>query len=627
MAKSKGPMKTVQRGVRNANNALAGLQSVLEAQSAQLEKISSGSRDVQEQKSTGGIQQQIMLVKLQQAQLELQKDSTSFLKKISEGQRIQIEDFRKGNKDWKTFGDKMRSFTTGIKDALDPDNIKKAMLGPFSMFKGVRNKMEDADFSKRMKAMGDVRSRSELKQVSKQQRADKREAGNADEKIERLKKMGANEEDIRASNPELFKNRDDALKRVSQANIAQTTSKPATPAGNFTGDQPSAKLVELPSDKGQLPQSTTDMAAEEQQRKERDLESQGIFREMRDYLAAIAASMSGDNNSAAGGKEDKGPGGGGAGAALGGLLGGAIGGLGEGLGKFAESIGKGAGNGIAGLLRGIASGLASLANPATLVGLGAATLAIMGIGKALEFAAPAFEAMAPVMMKVAEVFGVIFVAAIEKIPEIVTTIGDVIVNVMRGVTDGITQVIDTVVTSIERLAAIDGGNLALVGASLLAVSAGIAAFAGANVVGGLGNLVGGFLNAISGGKNPIEQMQMMADMGPKLEQAGIGIEKVAAGMVGFKDLSKDDMEAVSKFPWEAATKFVAAGGSVTVRGTTVTDASKANADANAKSSVVAPPPAPVVSTQVNNNSSSNTTVKPSVRNMESSLQRYSMSRY
>ena len=108
--------------------------------------------------------------------------------------------------------------------------------------------------------------------------------------------------------------------------------------------------------------------------------------------------------------------------------GGILGGIGAGLaalGKGLQALGSGAGRGIQVFLRGLASGLAALANPATLIGLGAVTLAIMGIGKALEMAAPFMEAFAPVLMKVVETIQTVFVAAIEKIPETIRAIASV----------------------------------------------------------------------------------------------------------------------------------------------------------------------------------------------------------
>jgi len=70
-----------------------------------------------------------------------------------------------------------------------------------------------------------------------------------------------------------------------------------------------------------------------------------------------------------------------------------LGGAGGALEKVGGAVGGGAGGGIGGGLKGLAEGFALLANPATLAGMAAFTLTAMGLGKALEYAAPAIEAM------------------------------------------------------------------------------------------------------------------------------------------------------------------------------------------------------------------------------------------
>lgn len=63
-------------------------------------------------------------------------------------------------------------------------------------------------------------------------------------------------------------------------------------------------------------------------------------------------------------------------------------GLGRGLGAGVAGLGRGVGAGLGGILSGVASGLAAFANPASLVGLGAVTLAINGIALAIRLAEP-----------------------------------------------------------------------------------------------------------------------------------------------------------------------------------------------------------------------------------------------
>jgi hypothetical protein len=239
------------------------------------------------------------------------------------------------------------------------------------------------------------------------------------------------------------------------------------------------------------------------------------------------------------------------------------------IGEALAKLGKGIGQGLAGILQGVARGFAFFFNPATLVGMGAFALAALGIGKALEMAAPAIAAFAPVLVKVADVIQNVLVEGIKAIPGVITAVGDTILKVVQGISDAITGIIDTVVSSIERLAAIDGSNLLQVGAGLLSIGAGLAAFGAGTAVAGVGNLVGGLLNAVSGQKSPIEQLEKIASLGPGLSQAGMGIEKLSAGLRGF---SSTDGSTVSNMSSQVgAMKEKAAVASTNVVAPSVTN--------------------------------------------------------
>ncbi len=134
----------------------------------------------------------------------------------------------------------------------------------------------------------------------------------------------------------------------------------------------------------------------------------------------------------------------------GGLLGGLTKGLkvvGPAISKFGGSAGKG----ILVFFKGLGQGLAALASPVTLLGLSAFTLAMIGVGKALEVAAPAFEAIAPVLMKVAEVIGTVFVTALENIPATLKAVGDVITSVGGGIAAVITAIADSIVKVVDAV--------------------------------------------------------------------------------------------------------------------------------------------------------------------------------
>lgn len=85
-----------------------------------------------------------------------------------------------------------------------------------------------------------------------------------------------------------------------------------------------------------------------------------------------------------------------------------------------SGTGKGMGEG----LMSMSAGLASLANPATLLGLGAVTVAIIGIGFALKLAAPGIKAFGDAMGSIIESLGT-------ALSSVITSIGDVFVKVAQ----------------------------------------------------------------------------------------------------------------------------------------------------------------------------------------------------
>jgi len=311
----------------------------------------------------------------------------------------------------------------------------------------------------------------------------------------------------------------------------------------------------------------------------------------------------------------------------GGMGAGILGGLGAGfkaLGAGLKSLGAGAGAGIKALLIGIAQGVQALANPKVMLGLAAAVLAFMGIGKALEYAAPFMEAFAPVLIKVADVVQNVFVSAIQQIPSVITAVGDVVMGVVGAISDAIIGTIDAITSSIERLAAVDGMNLLQVGAGLMSVSFGMAAFAAANVANGLGNLVSGFLSWAGGQKNPVDQIIALGEQGQNIEKAGIGVEKLGAGLRVFSDIKPENIKAIAALPVEK----IAAMGAAMGQANFVSNQSAAND--GARTAAVAGGGAvgsTIVAPVTNNKTTNNSVVQLPVRNQEQTMNRYIRSRF
>ena len=632
--KGKGSPKGMGRTLQKQGNTLSVLTQTQQDIADQLQKLTDASAVVQDNQGNGANQAQLLALQIQKAQLDVQKEQNAALKKLQEGQNKQIQQIVKSSKDWKTFGDKWKDFKRGISDALDPDTIKKKLLGPFSMFKGVRNKMEDIDFAKRMKAQGDTRSKKELYDASAQRREGAADVSRAQVKIDRLKAMGVSDEEIKQNNPELLAAQKAGLKKYKDAGIVQ---KPGV--GKFTGDQPSAALPQTPSDKGAIAQSTTDILADQQTKKENDLENLRLMNSQTSLLQQIAtntALMAGRKSSSAGGAEDS------AGASTGGdsgigRIGKALQGVKSGVSGIGRGIGQAIGGIFQGIMEGIASGISAFGKGAVLKGvvvLGLITAVVWGMSKALE----AFQEIEWSTIAKAGVVlvGLIGAGALAGAMAPMLGLGAVALGGLGAalwvIGKGMNEMGDSLekfTIGLERLASIDAMNLLEVAGGLTALGIAFAAFGAGQAAAGVGSFVGNLLTKVSGGKTPVEQIVDIGNAGQGVMQAAEGISKLGKALKMFSGIDPDSMKPLKQFPWEEATKFVAAGGSMSVSGAKVENASKANADQQAKiDGQAAKGGGNVVNTtQVNQNSSNTTAVKPSVRNSESSYNKYIMSRF
>ena len=375
-------------------------------------------------------------------------------------------------------------------------------------------------------------------------------------KIQRLRDSGFTDKQIEGSG--LLGRRDaiaESLKKTD--NRFKATAKEAEKSIEKDG----ISLSKAPVDK------STPMSSEN------EIEAQRLREKQVDLLEKIEKNTEGLKPTSAKEKEGNAEGGGG------GFLSGLLGGVGK-LGGALAKLGRGIGRGLQGMLIGLGRGFAALANPATIIGMGAFSIAAIGIGKALELAAPAIAAFAPIVASVADVIKTVFVEGIKALPEIIGKIGDVVMGIVSTISDGIRGVIDTVVTSVERLAKIDGGGLLQVAAGLVAIGGGLAAFAAGNVVAGLTNIVTGLFSKITGQKSPLEQLEAIAKLGPGLQQAGDGLQKVSAGLGSFNKPVASTGNAVAGMTNQVnAAKEAASQGKQQVivsAPTTVTSTSKQN---------------------------------------------------
>jgi hypothetical protein len=248
-------------------------------------------------------------------------------------------------------------------------------------------------------------------------------------------------------------------------------------------------------------------------------------------------------------------------------------------GGAAASAGGGMGAG----LKGLASGLSAMANPMALIGLGAITLAIMGIAKAFEIASPGFEAfgkmiksvlegVAPVIESFGKAVGNVmrdvgtaitnakdgFTAIFNGIATVVKSIGSVIIGSITAIGDSISKIIDTIsnyktagtkvaTDSVKQLANIPAANMTAAAAGIEAIKKALDGFNPGFLSGisqGLGSLFSGDQTA------PLKQM---AVLGPQLQNSAAGFTAFKTAIDGMK-LANLTMTSDQTSSFETLTK-------------------------------------------------------------------------
>jgi len=170
-------------------------------------------------------------------------------------------------------------------------------------------------------------------------------------------------------------------------------------------------------------------------------------------------------------------------------------------------------------MMGIALGLQALGQvPLAVIGkaalvLGVLTLSIMGIGKALQYAAPAIEA-----------------------------IGKVILFAFQGIATLVKSVAESFVLLMDSLSLEKIGNLLLLGPALLSASIGLGAFALALGAASVGSFLGGGI---------IDQIVTLAEMSSPLQTTASALTQLAAGLLGvaiaLNQIDTDKLESLNEF--------------------------------------------------------------------------------
>lgn len=286
-------------------------------------------------------------------------------------------------------------------------------------------------------------------------------------------------------------------------------------------------------------------------------------------LEQIAASIGGDGGSVGGEGSGDGEGGGGMLAKLGAGL--------AALGKGIGILLKYAGTGLVIFLKAFAIALKGFAKPAVIGGIAIITAGIIGLGFALKLAAPAFEALAPVLMKIADVIGNVLMTAIKEIPAIFESIGSVIKSVggviigiieaiggaVAGVVTSIAEGIATVVNavkgdakaeaeaqiavleaqtlSIQKLSKIDPGTMAATASGIESIKESLDGLGSPGLLGSLGKMLGG------GG--PISELLELAKNSQGITDASTAINKFVENAKLFEkgvDIDDSVIEGIQK---------------------------------------------------------------------------------
>jgi phage-related protein len=201
-----------------------------------------------------------------------------------------------------------------------------------------------------------------------------------------------------------------------------------------------------------------------------------------------------------------------------------------------------------------AAGVAALANPASLVGLGALTLAFMGVGKSLQYMAPALEALGPVIIKIAGVIGDVLITSLNKLPDILNGIGNVFKSVFSGISDlltGFSHVVDSVFGGIKGI-----------------IDAWVAGFKSIpDVLGQLSNLDSGKLVDVGKALGPLSSalLAMGASAGLMALFGPDGLIKLAGSLSAFGDIDVNKISGVAeplKSLHSALSLFTGEGGGI-----------------------------------------------------------------
>ena len=180
-------------------------------------------------------------------------------------------------------------------------------------------------------------------------------------------------------------------------------------------------------------------------------------------------------------------------------------------------------------LTGLGEGLAALGgalkDPRIMLGLGVFTVAMIGLGYALNLAAPAIEAFGKAIKSAFEGIGAIITAAAAGI--------------------------STIFNSLQN---VDASKLLAIGPALIGIGVGLASLGAGSVINAIGTFLGG---------DPIKKIERLAASGDGLQKTATALQALAGALAGISSalsaIDTSKLEALNKFSVTQSSNSVVSG--------------------------------------------------------------------
>jgi len=223
------------------------------------------------------------------------------------------------------------------------------------------------------------------------------------------------------------------------------------------------------------------------------------------------------------------------------------------VGSSIASVGKGVGAGAGALLKGMAGGLAAIANPATLAGLAAVTLAINGIAAAVRIASPAFEPFGKLLESAGETIKSVF----EGLGSTIESIGKSVKGIIGSIAEGITNILTKIseartagvrakTEQIQQLSSIDPGTIESTARGITLMKNALEGFGSES----FGNVIKGLIS-----DGPVGDILKLAREHEILNKAANAVMAITASGMSYKQIMDEEKRQSRIKELEGKTRF------------------------------------------------------------------------